>query len=640
MENSTASSSLPRLKRCRRLAVATDTTGVQEHPEHQDEQKEQRDSKRQKLRLAKHQVYKLPAVPIRQEYCFARTWADGAGLQCTRRSTSGSEFCVIHAEQQAHGRIDGEVPLDKLQQFARHARQADRLQQLWRTSSGGQAPGSATSSSSSNSHIPQPVELKQKEVLLKLPKDLLVNFIEALAAGGIATAEVAALATSVQTSLASSVKKDAERSGHEGQESVETRGDAAEEQRVRETAKAEQRFRELRRSCDLLKRQLLASEAAKADMRAELRRLDVSTGVSCADGEGRMTVRESRLLGFLAGNGVERSKEPRTEVTRPTWTFPCTFLEGRLEDSLLTYLLAAPEWRLPASEWLASRETLARPTGFERHHSSVEEVRHCRSQECPAGRMPELRLFGKDASGPAPRRLMAFRHALICANSVWLRTLEDRIKAKLLQQCCTDQERQIFGHSNGQSLNLCRAAFAFATLQLRWGKHEQLTMGRHVDGGASLLHLSIGFTGRRRLRCEPVANAAGGKVEELELLLGPGDVYLSSPACCYHSVSYEAMGDEAAASTSTTTTATTTPPGSGSPPPTLVAHFRSDLLRLRAKPQDFHKSNRLLSQLLAPAVAELLQREPLFRLPNLAQVRRAEAELFLGPEVGSSAGDQ
>ena len=74
--------------------------------------------------------------------------------------------------------------------------------------------------------------------------------------------------------------------------------------------------------------------------------------------------------------------------------------------------------------------------------------------------------------------------------------------------------------------------------------------------------------------------------------------------CCYHNVDYPAQEPERA----------------GQAPNTLVIHFRSDLLRLRFGPQVFHRSNSLLSEVIAPIVARHLATTT-YQLPSLADLK-------------------
>lgn len=136
-------------------------------------------------------------------------------------------------------------------------------------------------------------------------------------------------------------------------------------------------------------------------------------------------------------------------------------------------------------------------------------------------------------------------------------------------------------------------------------------MQRHVDGGASLLHLSLGLCGFCTVRFESAG--IGNKVEVLEVTLCPGDVYIGSPACCYHCVAYDATTGACDENGLTI-------------PSTFVLHLRSELLRMRTSPSWFHKTNALLAVHLAPVVADALASDPL-RLPCLADVEAAEVAL-------------
>lgn len=59
-------------------------------------------------------------VCIRADTCMARTWARGTGGQCGRWRSKGSDFCCIHVKDEAwraHGRVDGDIPVEMLELF-------------------------------------------------------------------------------------------------------------------------------------------------------------------------------------------------------------------------------------------------------------------------------------------------------------------------------------------------------------------------------------------------------------------------------------------------------------------------------------------------------------------------------------------
>ena len=133
-------------------------------------------------------------------------------------------------------------------------------------------------------------------------------------------------------------------------------------------------------------------------------------------------------------------------------------------------------------------------------------------------------------------------------------------------------------------------------------------MGWHVDGGPSLLHMNITLFGKRVLKCKVLGKEVSDGAYDVEVLqdhLCPGSVYLSSPACCLHSVHYDSQPKEAV----------------NQPPNTLTIHLRSDLFRSRHGPSVFHKSNRLLAEVVAPIVARHLASEP-FQLPSMQEIDR------------------
>eukprot|EP00929_Paragymnodinium_shiwhaense_P115807 TRINITY_DN8492_c0_g1_i1.p1 TRINITY_DN8492_c0_g1~~TRINITY_DN8492_c0_g1_i1.p1 ORF type:complete len:346 (-),score=140.57 TRINITY_DN8492_c0_g1_i1:247-1284(-) len=69
-------------------------------------------------------AYKFTPAKINRALCLARTWAEGAGGQCSRCPTFGQPFCPMHERDdrwKAHGRVDGPVPELKLREFERAA---------------------------------------------------------------------------------------------------------------------------------------------------------------------------------------------------------------------------------------------------------------------------------------------------------------------------------------------------------------------------------------------------------------------------------------------------------------------------------------------------------------------------------------
>ena len=54
--------------------------------------------------------------------CMARVWNGGEGDQCRAQRIGGSDFCGRHRKQGdlgrlAHGRVDGDIPEPKYQEF-------------------------------------------------------------------------------------------------------------------------------------------------------------------------------------------------------------------------------------------------------------------------------------------------------------------------------------------------------------------------------------------------------------------------------------------------------------------------------------------------------------------------------------------
>ena len=57
--------------------------------------------------------------------CLARVWASGVGGQCRKRPLPNSEVCKAHQRDQAHGKVNGPVPLPKLREFRKAAANAE-----------------------------------------------------------------------------------------------------------------------------------------------------------------------------------------------------------------------------------------------------------------------------------------------------------------------------------------------------------------------------------------------------------------------------------------------------------------------------------------------------------------------------------
>ena len=60
--------------------------------------------------------------PIVVGRCMARIWNSGAGGQCKSRCVDDSDFCRTHGKQNdsgrlVHGRVDGDIPEPKYQEF-------------------------------------------------------------------------------------------------------------------------------------------------------------------------------------------------------------------------------------------------------------------------------------------------------------------------------------------------------------------------------------------------------------------------------------------------------------------------------------------------------------------------------------------
>ena len=65
--------------------------------------------------------------PILVGRCMARIWNGGAGGQCKSKCVGDSDFCRTHGKQNdsgrlVHGRVDGDIPEPKYQEFVNRVR--------------------------------------------------------------------------------------------------------------------------------------------------------------------------------------------------------------------------------------------------------------------------------------------------------------------------------------------------------------------------------------------------------------------------------------------------------------------------------------------------------------------------------------
>jgi hypothetical protein len=310
-------------------------------------------------------------------------------------------------------------------------------------------------------------------------------------------------------------------------------------------------------------------------------------------------------VGFLTeANGRSFASEVPAQV-RPSFCLPFTILSGNLADDLLSYLQQDGAWGRPNEHWAELRGDNTKRMWWdsERHEKgrlyNVEHIMHSKSHSDCDRRVPGgFWFFGRDASNPCPQRLMAFRHACVSANSDWLRILDERLyraSRRYTQACGRVSAGQRPCNILPSGTTLARAEFSVATLQIGWGDTPLEKMPRHVDGGPSLLHLSLTLFGKRIVDNEVLVAGSNRVGRECEVMLRsleciPGSVYISSPACCYHSVRYTpgTQQDPRAPSSSSGGARDSTLRH----PSTLAIHLRSDMLRTRSGPQYFAQSNK------------------------------------------------
>eukprot|EP00929_Paragymnodinium_shiwhaense_P059648 TRINITY_DN29867_c0_g1_i1.p1 TRINITY_DN29867_c0_g1~~TRINITY_DN29867_c0_g1_i1.p1 ORF type:complete len:608 (+),score=144.64 TRINITY_DN29867_c0_g1_i1:181-2004(+) len=524
--------------------------------------------------------------------CRGRVWSGGKGGQCHNQVKKEQRFCGFHADKQSHGSVDGPIPPHKLKQFLAWKRAADRAAAEAKPAEEAKAAEETRASVTASGAAAKPAVAKGRPRSRRPEAEQKES------------AQCASAIRSVLRDKLHDIEEELAAARAEAEHWKSIAGRAVSE---RDEALSQLKFT------------VLVAGVEEAPLPK------ASTVLPAL--RSTMAVRAAELRGFLVGSeGNPAAAIPATVI--PKCITPFSVLAGRLSREALSYLLGAEEWKRPLSAWLDERPEDCRPMGFEYHAESLEEYRHCCSQEAPSRSKRGFFLYGRDASAPCVPRIMAFRHAFMVLNGARLRRLEEQI-AEVLAAASRD-ERSLFGLLEGQALNLCRHAFSVATLQLRWGAPRQLAMTRHVDGGASLLHMSVALAGCRTVTFEHL-DVDGKTVKTFEADLKPGDVYVSSPACCYHSVAYkgEQEDDDGAASAAMDTD------GSQPFPSTIIVHLRSNMLRLRNAPQWFHRSNKLLSN-LAPVVARMLAAAPL-ELPSLLDIQAA-AKVLKMPLAGDASG--
>ena len=227
-------------------------------------------------------------------------------------------------------------------------------------------------------------------------------------------------------------------------------------------------------------------------------------------------------------------------------------LRGRLPPELTAYLAADPCVRA----LVESSRSDCNPDAVYRGH----KARSFHAVGPPgSGRRRHEDLTGFEHDGahpPAGPRLFAFAAAFREANAKALTALEIALRrgghlSEDGEDLLPDFEQRVFGSITVQHM------VAAAEGAEERGK---LVLEYHTDSGASALHLGVSLGGTRRLRLrrltapsEQPEVADEGEVAEEELVLRPGDVYLSSPAAFAHTVlrgdggGEEGRGDEAVA---------------------------------------------------------------------------------------------
>ena len=224
---------------------------------------------------------------------------------------------------------------------------------------------------------------------------------------------------------------------------------------------------------------------------------------------------------------------------RPAFDSPRPFslLRGRLCSELTEFLAGDPVVRLLVD----TPRDACHPDARHRGHKAV--TYHAVGSSHGEWSNTRVDLTGFDHDGlhtPTGPRLYAFAAALRDANRRALQALEASLRAISAAQAGDDAQEagtQILPDFQERVFGSCTVQHFVAPLSHR---PDGLVLDYHVDSGASALHLAVSLGGVRRLRLRRLADASsptdGSAAVEEELLMQPGDVYLSSPSAFAHAV--------------------------------------------------------------------------------------------------------
>ena len=213
-------------------------------------------------------------------------------------------------------------------------------------------------------------------------------------------------------------------------------------------------------------------------------------------------------------------------------------LRGCLDPATLQWLRRDPDFPSGPEElktryrWQDASEKAKAYT----NEYKVQVMGHTRDCARPRGR--SLECNGLEASVPAPQRTRQWVQAFKRVNAVALDTLQSYLVEELGKLSEAEMGK------NGQQLRDVHPAewlFHFwmpQPMQTGAGRLDK----KHVDGGASIVHLSLSLFGTRKLLFWEE-----GVAQPHVMILREGDVYISSPAAFEHQVLHQddpASGEE------------------------------------------------------------------------------------------------
>ena len=138
------------------------------------------------------------------------------------------------------------------------------------------------------------------------------------------------------------------------------------------------------------------------------------------------------------------------------------------------------------------------------------------------------RCNGLDATQPLPERLVAFTRALKKLNAEAIDDLHRRLRAELANRSDDDIKE------DGKKLRDTHPTewlFNYGMVQVM--QPGQRADWKHIDGGASFLHLGLGLFGNRVVKHWEVGSETPHEMDE-----DPGSVYVSTPAVYEHQVGH------------------------------------------------------------------------------------------------------